>query len=537
MLPDPSWNNTNAYLPDRLLVHQLFETKANEVPDSIAIVDHGKSVTYEELNNLSNQIARSLRAHGVINGSIVGCCLARSFTAIVCMLAVLKSGAAYVLLDSNLPAARLEYILLDSKPSLVIADIDLSDLGNKGDYLIKNIVELTLNSATFERGNLASEMPVNEPAYIAYTSGSTGKPKGVEIAYNSTVNHALAFSSEFKLNSSDRVPLMSPMAFDMAIEEIIPPLMSGCTIVISDSKFGSMAEFTKEIKQNKYTLLNIPSSLWHEWTTYLHFSGKKLPETLMTVIVGSEPVDTKVLRLWQHLDGADRIRWAAAYGTTETTVTSTIHTSADRDDLSNESFVPIGKPIANTVAYILDNNLNQVEVGQQGDLYIGGVGLALRYLNKPELTEEAFIADKFNNDSESKLYKTGDIARYRPDGNIVWTGRSDFQIKIHGLRIEPEEVEAVLNKFPGVAESIVVAKKYYSNEHDKLLVAYVIIEPGNTFDERTLIDKASQHLPGLMVPARIIELNEWPLNTNGKIDRHYLENIALPQLRASSSSP
>lgn len=527
MLPDPAWNNTSAPYPENNSVHELFEAKAAEIPDKVAISYNGKNTTYQELNNISNQLARSLQAYGIDKGSIVGCYLSRNSAAIVCLLAILKTGAAYVLLDSNLPAKRLEYILADSGPSLVIADRDLPDTIDLHSTITKNFVSLTSESYNFDNSNLAVKFASSAPAYIAYTSGSTGKPKGVVVSHRSTVNHGLAFSKEFNLVQDNRIPLMSSMAFDMAIEEIIPPLISGCCLIISDSKFKSMEEFTKGIELNRYTLLNIPSSLWHEWTTYLHFADMKIPQTLQTVIVGSEPIDSKILKLWQRLKGAKQIRWAAAYGTTETTVTSTIYNSAESDDLSDEPFVPIGKPIANTVAYILDKDLNQVDIESQGELYIGGAGLALGYLNKPDLTKQKFVKDVFSNNPENRLYKTGDIARYRNDGNIVWVGRSDFQIKLRGLRIEPEEIEAIINNFSEITESVVVAKKYYSKEQAKLLVAYVIIEPGKDIDEKSLIYKTAQQLPKLMVPTRFIKLDKWPLNSNGKIDRHVLENMPL----------
>jgi acyl-coenzyme A synthetase/AMP-(fatty) acid ligase len=246
-----------------------------------------------------------------------------------------------------------------------------------------------------------------------------------------------------------------------------------------------------------------------------------LPSCLRLVIAGSEEIPTKSLRLWRQIIGSENIVWAAAYGTTETTITSLVYVSAYQDNLDHELLVPIGKPIVNTTAYILDHRHQLVPANTPGDLYIGGVGLASGYLNLDKLTKEKFLPDPFSNNPQARMYKTGDICRYWPNGTIVWIERADVQIKYRGLRIEPEEIEAVLDQLSFVHKSVVVLHK--EDQADKQLIAFITLRPGMEFDKTKLREQAYRHLPTLMNPSKYIYLNELPLNINGKIDRKALE--------------
>lgn len=525
ILPDPAWNVTDAAYPDELLVHELFEQQVVKSPQDIALIDDGRQYSYTQINDLTNRLARALQQHGVGSESIVGCYLTRSSAIVFCTLATLKAGGAYILLDANMPAARLDYIISDAKPAIILADVQLPELDVDFEPVSVSLAELYKQSQCQSADNLAKDIPNSNAAYIAYTSGSTGSPKGVVITHNATVNHACAFRAKFHLTRADRVPLMAPIAFDMAIEEMVPPLVSGCTLIVSSPRFATMEVFHREILQNEYTILNIPAPLWQEWAEYMAAEGHSVPPSLRLVITGSEKIDTNSFEDWRRLPGADKVAWVAAYGTTETTVTSTFYTSAATDDLTSEPCIPIGKPIANTYAYILDGKLREVPVGEQGELYIGGKGLARGYYHREELTQLKFIPDPIRGEG-TRMYRTGDVARFRTDGNMVWLGRTDTQFKLNGLRIEPGEIESVLKRFPGVAKCVVVLQRGGSRESDKQIVAFVTVRGGQEFDGDGLRRLAVEHLPGLMLPQRYVHLLALPLSRNGKIDRKALEDYA-----------
>jgi amino acid adenylation domain-containing protein len=525
--PNPEWNATDTKFPADLCIHELFEQQVAKTPDSTALVDGDKQFTYAQINIRANRLARLLRQRGVTNEKIVGCHLKRSSAIVVFTLAIMKTGGTYILLDANMPKPRLEYMISDAQPILIITDSQLPVLSVGYAMSVSTVSELESAADIQDDANIAASFPSSSVAYIAYTSGSTGQPKGVMITHQATVNHACAFSHLFKLSSSDRVPLMAPIAFDMAIEEMIPPLISGCTLVVSRSKFISMDGLTREIIQNSYTILNIPAPLWHEWTEYLEANELQLPPQIRLVITGSEEISTKSFQSWKQLPGADKVHWAAAYGTTETTVTSTFYTSASTDDLTDEPFVPIGKPIANTYIYILNEKRQQVAVGEEGELFIGGQGLARGYLHREELTKEKFISDPFQQESGARMYKTGDLARYRPDGTVVWLGRNDTQFKRYGLRIEPAEIEAILNQSPSVQQSAVVLQRMGEREADKRLVAFIVLEPGLHMNTIELQQLAYRSLPTLMIPDSYVCLPSLPINSNGKIDHKALENYPV----------
>ena len=518
-LPDPRWNATDAPFPDTLHGHELFESQAALTPDHVALIDGETAYTYSALNALANRLARTLQKRGVGSGSIVGCFLNRSSSIDIATLSVWKAGGAYVLLDSNLPLARLEQIVTDANPTLILTDTVRTSLSLGEHISFASLHEIEEASTEASSDNLAPVGPSTAPAYIAYTSGSTGRPKGVIISHRSTVNHATAFAAVFALANRDRLAIMSALTFDMAIEEMIPPLVSGCTLIVSNAHFESIESFHQEIIDKKLTILNLPASLWRDWVTYLATRKLAIPASVRAVIAGSDEVETKTLRDWLALPGTANVQWAAAYGTTETTVTSTLYFADPADDLTAEAFVPIGKPIANTFTYILDGKLQPVTVGEEGELYIGGAGVAIGYLHADELTRQKFLPNPFHNGPGAHMYKTGDIVRYRPDGNLVWLGRADEQFKINGLRVEPGEIEAVLNRSPQVAQSVAVLQRAGGPTSSKHIVAFVIAKDGATLNLDELQKLAGAYLPSLMVPQRFVQLQSWPLRVNGKIDR------------------
>jgi non-ribosomal peptide synthetase component F len=315
---------------------------------------------------------------------------------------------------------------------------------------------------------------------------------------------------------------MAPIAFDMATEEMIPPLMSGCTLVDVPTSLQSMLEFTNDVISGRYTILNLPAPLWQQWTTYLYAAHLSLPPDVRLVIVGSDKIYTRTYRLWQSLPGADHIRWVAAYGVTEATVTSLFYITAATDNLTDEPLIPIGKPIVGVAAYVLREDGTPTVEQESGELYIGGVGLARGYHGLPEKTAEVFVPDHFSKTPGARLYKTGDLVRRRLDGNLVWLGRKDSQIKINGLRIEPAEIEAVIHEYPGVAEAVVVYKSSVGSRDNDGLVAYVEPKPGVLPGKTKILAFLRTRLHPGMIPAHIVILPSIPLNANGKLDRKTL---------------
>jgi amino acid adenylation domain-containing protein len=523
--PNSEWNSTTAEFPKHLLIHNLFEQQASKTPDAIALIDGPKKYTYQQINEHANQLARVLTKRGVGNESIVGCFFTRSSAIVFYTLAIMKAGGTYVLLDHTMPVNRLRHILSDARPVLVITDTLLPGSVATNNLNCQRTSELEQASASEITENLSNSLLSSSAAYIAYTSGSTGRPKGVIITHRATVNHAYAFSRLFHLAPSDRVPLMAPIAFDMAIEEMVPPLVSGCTLIVSSSQFASMQDFHEEVQRNRYSLLNIPAPLWNSWTDYLIAEKLSIPPNLRLVITGSDKLHTKRYLQWKQLPGADTVEWVAAYGTTETTVTSTFYATAATDELTGEPYIPIGKPIANTQLYILDEQLNPVAIGEEGQLYIAGEGLARGYLNLEDTTRRKFIANPFSSRPEDRMYCTGDKARYRPDGQVIWLGRADAQVKLYGLRIEPGEIETALNRASGVKESVVVLQQHGDQESDKQLVAFLLAENGSLVAQDELLQIANDYLPKHMIPHQFVTLRTWPLNSNGKIDRKGLEQL------------
>lgn len=512
-----------------LCIHELFERQVSEAPESVAIIDGDVSMTYAELDERADRIARSLRQLDVGPEVIVGCHLGRSAAVVPLILAVLKAGGMYLLLDPLSPARRLAHIVGDAQPALVVTDCPVpAELAQ----IMKKVVtprQLDVAAATPNARGPRVDPGVrpDNAAYIAYTSGSTGRPKGVVITHRSTVNHCVDFAQRFKLDAVDRVPIMAPIAFDVATEEIIPALIAGSALIVSPSRHDDMREFNDEIIQRRYTVLNIPAPLWHEWTEYLLAARLPVPPSLRLVIVGSDKIYTSHFQDWKRLPGASEVDWVAAYGTTETTVTSSFYTTAWDDDLSDEPCVPIGRPIDNVRLHIFDERGRPVRPGVAGELHIGGLGVARGYHKRPDLTRQRFVPDPFSERPDARLYRTGDQARAWPDGTVVWIGRKDLQVKIRGLRIELGEIEAVLTEHSAVSEAVVVMGQRCLADREKLLVAFVTLRPGASASSEELRGFAAAHLHRHMVPARFVELPSLPINANGKLDRRLLEDLAV----------
>jgi amino acid adenylation domain-containing protein len=518
------WNDTQADYPTQDCVYQLFEAQAERTPEAIAVVCGAEQLNYRELNARANQLARHLQTLGVGRESLVAIALERSSEMIVAMLATFKAGGAYVPLDPAYPQERLAAMLDDARPVVLITQRRLLDrLPSSSACSV--VVDDWTQIATQACENLPANATPANLAYVIYTSGSTGKPKGVMIEHRALVNYTHGASLEHAIVQGDRVLQFASISFDASVEEIFPCLTRGAALVLrSDEMIASSSAFLAQCRAWQITVLDLPTAFWHELTEHLNAEGVELPASLRLVIIGGERARPDRLAAWQR-KVAGRVRLLNTYGPTEATVVATAGdlTQTMRGQASDE--VSIGTPVANTEAYILDANLELVPIGVVGELHIGGAGLAQGYMNHPEKTGAKFIPHPFASVPGARLYKTGDLARYRPDGQIEFCGRADNQVKIHGFRIELEEIEAAIARHPEVGDTVVLARE--DEPGDKRLVAYVVSAAGSRPDHQATMAAELRRflkgkLPHYMVPAAFVMLDAMPLSSSGKINRKML---------------
>ena len=512
------WNQTEAEYPRELCVHELVEAQVARTPEASAVEHGGKQLTYWELNERANQLARFLRKRGIGQESRVGICLRRSLELPVAILAVLKAGAACVPLDPAYPKERLSYMLEDSETPLVLTQPGLLSEVTDFDAEVVNLEPDWKAFAQESRENVRSGVDPENLAYVIYTSGSTGKPRGVLLMHGGLVNHNVAAAKLFGITSADRMAQFASISFDIAIEEIFPTWISGGTLVVREEDASlAVGDFLRWVDENRVTALDLPTAYWHELVRELAESSLKLPKSMRLVIVGGEKANSGALATWRKLAGS-HVRWVNTYGPTETSVIVTSYEPKGSEDLP--AVLPIGRPIANTKIYILDKNLQQLPVGIAGDLYVSGPGLARGYLNRAEITAEKFVQDPFSDVAGTRMYKTGDLARYLANGEIEFAGRIDDQVKIRGYRVELEEIEAVLGAHPGVHEVVIIARENASGE--KSLVAYLVPSREQVPTASELRTYLKQKLPAYMVPAAVVLLESMPKTPNGKVDKRAL---------------
>ncbi len=518
------WNRTEAEYPSELCVHELVEAQVTRTPNAIAVEHCGARLTYGELNERANQLARFLRKRGIGQESRVGVCLRRSLELPVALLAVLKAGAACVPLDPAYPKERLTYMLEDSETLLVLSQPGLLSEVTDFDAEVVNLDPDWKLFAGESRENVRSSVEPLNLAYVIYTSGSTGKPRGVLLTHGGLVNHNVAASRLFGMTAADRMAQFASISFDIAIEEIFPTWIAGGTLVVREEDASlAVGDFLRWVDENRVTALDLPTAYWHELVRELSESSLKLPKSLRLVIVGGEKAQSGALVTWRKLAGS-RARWVNTYGPTETSVIVTSYEPKASEEIP--AVLPIGRPIANTKIYILNKALQPLPVGIAGDLYVSGPGLARGYLNRPEITAEKFIPDPFSSEPGARMYKTGDLARYLANGDIEFAGRTDDQVKIRGYRVELEEIEATLSTHPGVHEVVVMARENSSGE--KTLVAYLVPSREKVPTASELRSYMKQKLPNYMVPAAVVLLEAMPKTPNGKVDKR-----ALPAPKAA----
>ena len=499
---------------------QQLAARVEQAPEAVAIVHEEQRISYRELDQRVNRLAHYLRKRGVGPDVVVGICLERSIDQIIGVLAVLKAGGAYLPLDPDYPAKRLEQMLADTEIRALLTHTTLLP---RLPSAHPHTVCLDSEWATIAR--LPDGPPVHEReghhlAYVLFTSGTGGRPKGVMVEDRSLTNYVRAISDHIKLGPGDRVLQLASIGFDAAAEEIFPCLAAGATLVLrTASMVDSMAQFLDCCRRWDISVLDLPTALWHELVARMEVDRLALPPAIRVVIIGGERALPHALAQWSRLV-EPRVRLVNTYGPTETTIAATIGdiTPTEMDDASRE--VSIGRPIPGTGVYVLDAGLQPVPIGVIGELCIGGIGLARGYAGTPDLTAARFPSVVLQRGVATRLYRTGDYARWRPDGSLEYRGRMDRQVKIRGYRIELEEIESALGSHPDIIQAAVEMREDLPG--DKRLVAFIVPRAGSSLSAGRLIQDLRDVLPHYMMPSAFVELPALPRTPHGKLDRRAL---------------
>jgi aspartate racemase len=499
------WNQTATNYPRDTCVHVLFEAQAKARPDALAVAFGEQRLTYRQLNERANRLAHHLRALGVGPDVPVGVYLERSIETIVGFLGILKAGGAYLPLDPSYPRGRVAFMLEDAKAPVVLVSRKLGTNVVDGHA---NVVCLDHDFDDSSPDNPSSGATATNLAYVMYTSGSTGHPKGVSIPHRGVVR-LVVDTNYVQLGPSDRIAQASNTSFDASTFEIWGALLNGGSLIgIPHHVLLSPVDFARAINEEKIGTLFLTPALFNQMASEAPTAFRPL----RYLLVGGDKCDPKWIKAVLER-GAPRCLMNS-YGPTEVTTFATWHRIERVSEFATT--IPIGRPIANTSVYLLDRHLEPVPVGVIGELYIGGDGLAREYLNRPDLTAERFIRDRFGAEPSARLYKSGDFARYLPDGSIDFVGRVDRQVKIRGFRIELQEIEATLSQHPHVSSSVVIART--TDQSDKSLVAYVVPSHGAEPASEALRAFLRDKLPKYMVPSAFVTVDSLPLTPNGKVD-------------------
>ena len=515
-----TWYGTLDNSPPEGTILERFESCVREMPEVAAILCEDRQLTYRQLDEWANRLAHYLQSFGAGPETLVGVCLERSPELIASLLGIWKAGAAYLPLDPSYPAARRTFMVQDSGTSLVLTRSETRD----------RVSDDTARVVCLDRERSVIEQQVadrphrkatsNSLAYVLYTSGSTGKPKGVEVSHRSLVNHAVHLAERQALKPGDRVLQFLSLSFDASAEEIYPTLISGATLVLHPAP-GSMggAELLDFSRRLGVGTLHLAPPLSYQFIDAVTAEGAAAANHLQVFVTGGEPLPPDKLRQWCRVMG-NRAKFLFCYGVTEATITSTIFEApADAASLTAPR-VPIGRPLANQRVYVLDAKLQPVPAGLRGEMYLGGVGVARGYRGRPELTDARFLPDPFAAQPGARMYRSGDLARFLPDGQLEFLGRLDQQVKIHGYRIEPGEIEVALSEHEAVREVVAMVREDPGGR--QCLVAYFVPREGRAVTGNQLRLWLRNRFPDYLVPSVFVALDALPILPGGKIDRSAL---------------
>ena len=526
-------NDTKVERQANLTIHGMVESYAQSTPAAIAAEHKGEQLTYAELNGKANQLAALLTEQGVKPGQHVAVYLPRSLEVLISMLAVMKVGAAYVPLDNTYPIERLNHIAKQADAVKIITNSQTSHILSHDGLLYIDAEQTLAQLANQSTDNQSLVVSDDAIATIYFTSGSTGLPKGGMNNHRGLVNQMLAVKEQLQMTADDRVLQFAPLGFDVVVEELFPAWFAGATVVLRGVEgVLSGAQFQSMMTDNRITVVELMSVYWSEWVDYLISNKLTVPSDLRLLMIGGDAVSMPVYRKWQDFN----VPIMVVFGLTETGCTSFVYRASGEQV---GEFMPNGKALANTRLYILDQWQQPVPQGVIGELYIGGCGVGRGYVGQDDLTAERFINDPYapKDEQDTLLYKTGDLARYLPDGNILFIGRKDHQVKIRGARIELSEIATQLNQLPDIQNCFVDVNGEGANQY---IVAYLVADSAKNL----LKDKSAQalfiqdtkgalaqHLPEYMLPNQFVVLAQIPLTANGKVDKR-----ALPQTQWQSQA-
>ncbi|MGW3833340.1 non-ribosomal peptide synthetase [Streptomyces microflavus] len=517
------WNDTAAELPHERCLHEAFEERAAAAPEALALIRGAEEWTYGEVNAAANRLARHLRGLGAGVGGRVGICLDRSPELLVAVLGVLKSGSAYVPLDPDYPEQRIAAMVTGTSCAVIVSRSGFaSRLAGVG----QRIVELDRDAglwADASAEDVDSGVAPGDLAYVIHTSGSTGAPKPIALRHRGVMNNIADLNSRYSVGPGDRVLALSSPSFDMSVYEFLGLTAAGGTVVLPEPSLAKDPQHWAELlATHRITVWNSAPALLELVVEQLEQAAAPPLEALRLALLGGD---------WVPLSLPDRtrraapgLRFVALGGATESSIHSTVYEVGEVDPAWTS--IPYGRPMANQRTYILDGSLQPVPPGVAGELHLAGIGLATGYLDRPELTGERFFDWSCGEVTGERLYRTGDVARYGPDGLIELLGRSDFQVKVNGHRIELGEIEAVLRSHEAVREAVVATRRDAAG--DLRLVGYVVPHPGRTVRPRVISAHLAGALPQFMVPGAVLILDRLPLSANGKTDRRALPSPPPP---------
>ena len=520
------WNDTAAAYPREGCVHELFEEQVLRTPNTVAVVCEDRQLTYHELNQQANQLAHYLRSLGVGPETLVGLCLERSPELVVAVLGILKAGGAYVPLDPTYPSKRLSFMVQDCHAALILTHSRFLDQLGEAQTRVVCVDKCKRAISAEGNKNLAIEMTPDQPLYVLYTSGSTGTPKGVVGLHRGTVNRVTWMWRTYPFAPDEVACLKTTFSFVDSVWEMFGGLLCGVrTIVIPDPTVKDPVALVNTLATHGVTRIVLVPSLLRVLLENCGDLRGKVPQ-LRIFISSGEALSLELSQRFRRM--LPDARLINLYGSSEVAADVTC---CDTTEDVLPTYIPIGRPIANTQVYVLDAQRQPVPISVPGELYVGGAGVARGYLNRPELTAERFVGNPFDDDPDSRLFRTGDLCRWRADGNLEFLGRLDGQVKLRGFRIELGEIESVLDEHPDVAQSVVTLRE--DRPGDKRLAAYCVPSTAIACEAEKLRRFLGKRLPDYMVPSAYVFLQALPLTPNGKVDRRALPSISAAERRSA----